>query len=253
MIKSLKIKIFLSFLLLILMLVVAGVMSIVELRKMGDSAEKVMKNNYQSIEASKTMLDAVEREDSGLLLWMLGESDKGSQTVEQANGVMEKALKDALLNLSEINEDEYIRKVENCYIAFHVAIEKIISSDGNLAENNKTYAEELEPLFFETKNAINDLMVLNQDQMYSQAAIMKNNSQRSIMPGIVSVVAAVVFAILLNFFISISFINPIKKLIEEVKSFYPGSSKIDAKITSEDEIKTLENEINDLTARLLKN
>ncbi len=64
--KSLKIKIFLSFLLLILMLVVAGVMSILELRKMGDSVETVMKDNYQSIEASKTMLDAVEREDGRL-------------------------------------------------------------------------------------------------------------------------------------------------------------------------------------------
>lgn len=234
------------------MLVVAGGMSIVELRKMGDSAEKVMKNNYQSIEASKTMLDAVEREDSGVLLWMLGESDKGSQTVEQANGVMQKALKDALLNLSEINEEEYIKKVETCYMAFHAAVEKIINSDGNLAENNKTYAEELEPLFFKTKNAINDLMVLNQDQMYSQSAIMKENSQRSMMPGIISVVAGIIFAVLLNFFISISFINPIKKLIEAVKSFYPGSSKIDTKITSDDEIKTLENEINDLTIRLLK-
>ncbi len=252
MIKSLKTKIFLSFLLLILMLVVAGVMSIVELRKMGGSAEKVMENNYQSIETSKTMLDAVEREDSGVLMWMLGETAKGSQTVGQANGIMQKALKDALLNLSEINEDEYVKKVENGYKAYHATVEKIISSDGNLAENKITYFEELEPLFIELKNAINSLMVLNQHQMYSQVAIMKDNSERSMMPGIISVVAAVVFAMLLNFFISISFINPIHKLIEGIKSFYPGSRKIDAKITSDDEIKTLENEINNLTTRLQK-
>lgn len=101
-----------------------------------------------------------------------------------------------------------------------------------------------------TKNAINNLMVLNQDQMYAQSAIMKENSQRAMMPGIISVVAAVLFAILLNIFISIYFINPIHKLIEEIKSFYPEKERIEAKITSKDEIKTLENEINNLIRRI---
>ena len=121
--KSLKIKIFLSFLLLILMLVVAGVMSILELRKMGDSVETVMKDNYQSIEASKTMLDAVEREDSGVLIWMLGDSTKGSQIIEQANSVMQKSMQDAPLNLSETNEDEYVNKVK-LYMAFHATVKR---------------------------------------------------------------------------------------------------------------------------------
>jgi CHASE3 domain sensor protein len=248
--KSLKIKIFLSFLLLILMLVVAGVMSILELRKMGDSVETVMKDNYQSIEASKTMLDAVEREDSGVLIWMLGDSTKGSQIIEQANSVMQKSMQDARLNLSETNEDEYVNKVETRYMAFHATVQKIITSRDNLDEKKKTYSEELEALFIDTKSAINNLMILNQDQMYAQAAIMKENSRRSMMPGIISVVAAVLFAVLLNFFISIYFIHPIHKLIGEIKSFYPERRIIDAKITSHDEIKTLENEINNLITRL---
>lgn len=248
--KSLKIKIFLSFLLLILMLVVAGVMSILELRKMGDSVETVMKNNYQSIEAAKAMLDAVEREDSGVLLWMVDDSTKGRQIIEQANSVMQKAMQDALLNLSETNEDEYVKKIESRYSTFHATVQKIISSRDNPEEDKKTYSEELEALFMDTKSAINNLMVLNQDQMYAQSAIMKENSQRSMMPGIISVVAAVVFAVLLNFFISFFFINPIHKLIEEVKSFYPEKGKIEAKIISKDEIKELENEINNLIRRL---
>ena len=31
----------------------------------------------------------------------------------------------------------------------------------------KTYSEELEALFIDTKSAINNLMILNQDQMYA--------------------------------------------------------------------------------------
>lgn len=248
--KSLKIKIFLSFLLLILMLLVAGVMSILEFRKMGSSVETVMKNNYQSIESSKTMLDAVEREDSGVLMWMLGDSTKGNETIQQSHSVMLNALQNARLNISEINEEDYVQKIENEYLAFHASVQKITALHNNLQDDKELYSNELSGLFMGTKNAINNLMVLNQDQMYAQSAIMKENSQRAMMPGIISVVAAVLFAILLNIFISIYFINPIHKLIEEIKSFYPEKERIEAKITSKDEIKTLENEINNLIRRI---
>lgn len=75
MIKSLKIKIVLSLSLLILMLMAAGVMSILDFKKIGNSVDTVLKNNYQSIESAKKMLDAVEREDSGILLWLIGNKD----------------------------------------------------------------------------------------------------------------------------------------------------------------------------------
>lgn len=127
--KSLKIKISLSFLLLILMLVLAGVMSILEARKMGESIETVMKNNYQSIETSKTMLDAVERVNNGVLIWMLDDSAKSNRIIQHSNIEMQKAIQDALLNLSETNEDEYVKNVESCYMVFHAAVQEMISSN----------------------------------------------------------------------------------------------------------------------------
>ena len=50
MLKSLKSKIFSSFMLLVLMLVIAGIMSIIEFNKVGLSINSVMDNNYKSIE-----------------------------------------------------------------------------------------------------------------------------------------------------------------------------------------------------------
>ena len=78
---------------------------------------------------------------------------------------------------------------------------------------------------------------------------MKENSKRAIMPAIVSIIAAIVFAFLLNFFISIYFIHPLHRLVEEVRTYYPERGPIDARITSSDEIKALENEINNLIGR----
>ncbi|MGM2755135.1 hypothetical protein ACS2QP_27730, partial [Bacillus cereus group sp. Bce019] len=82
--------------------------------------------------------------------------------------------------------------------------------------------------------------------------IVKEKSKRAMMPAIVSIVAAVIFAILLNFFITIYFINPLKQLIKSVKGFYPEQIRLNTNIASKDEIKTLENEVNNMIYRLLR-
>lgn len=235
------------------MLIVAGVMSILEFSKMGDSVETVMKNNYGSIENSKIMLDAVERKDSGVLMWMLGDSTKGKQIMQQSDATMLTSLENVRKNISEKDEEEYIKNVEAEYAKFQAAVNIIIATNNNLEEAKNLYNTELDSTFNNTKNAINKLMVLNQDQMYAQSKIMKENSRRAMMPAIISVLAAVLFAILLNFFISIFFINPIHRIIDEIKAFYPEKGRINAKITSRDEIKTLEDAINNLIRRTLNN
>lgn len=247
-IKSLKAKIFLSFLLLILMLVSAGVMSILELKKMGSSVDVVLKNNYQSIESAKIMLDAVGEIESGIMICLLGNMQKGEETIFTADSIMTGALQKARSNISETNEEQQITKIEKEYLKLHTIATDIASSKKGIDEI-LMYEESLKKYFSDTRDAINKLMLLNQDQMYKQATVAKENSQRAMMPAIISVIAAVIFAILLNIFISIYFIRPINQLIKEVKYYYPEKGEINAKINTTDEIKTLEQEINQLIRR----
>lgn len=252
MIKSLKIKILLSFSLLILMLAVAGIMSILEFRNMGHSVDKVLKNNYESIESAKLMLDAAEREDSGVLMWMIGDTESGQQTIQASDSIIREAIVKTQKNITEQNEGEYISKIIDAYEKYHASVQKILQNKTALPESKKIYDSETQTHFFNTKKTINDLMVLNQDEMYKQSSIVKEKSKRAMMPAIVSIVAAVIFAILLNFFITIYFINPLKQLIKSVKGFYPEQIRLNTNIASKDEIKTLENEVNNMICRLLR-
>ena len=251
MLKSLRAKIFSSFMLLVLMLVIAAIMSIIEFNKVGVSIKNVMDDNYKSIEQTKNMLDALEREDSGLLMYLMGNRETGSQTIDYAYSAIQNAIKVARNNITEKDEDKYIDEVINEYEKFHTSVKQTTdaSERWTLEEKNEIYLQN-QQLFFATKKTINELMQLNQDGVYKQTDLMKENSKRAMMPAIVSIVAAIVFALLLNFFISEYFINPINRLIEGVKTHYPEKGRIDAKIRLEDEIKTLESEINNLIARL---
>ncbi len=241
--------------LLVIMLVIAGVMSIMEFRKVSSWVDTVMDNNYKSVEQTKLMLDAIEREDSGVLMFLMGNKDESIKIISSADSVMKTAIHIAENNITEANEDKYIQRVIDEYANFYGSIKKTIEANSisSLQEKNNAYFLENQKHFFSTKEAVNALMKLNEDSIFKQTTDMKENAKRAIMPGIVSIVAAIIFALLLNFFISEYFISPIRQLKDAVSSFYPEQYNLKVNIRSKDELKGLETEINNLIHRLLNN
>ncbi len=248
--KKLKIKIFSSFMLLTVMLAIAGVISIFEFRWLSNSVHGLIQDNYKSIEASKTMIEALEREDSGILLLMLGEWEEGRTILKLADSSFLTALETAKNNLTENNEENYIKKIETTYQSYKSNWKRpIVGTDkqGNIS----WYKDDIHKKFLEMNLAVNELMSLNQTSMYEKASELKEKSKRAIMPGIVSIIAALVFTIILNFFITRYFINPISGLSTAVNSYRKGDKKLQSNITSNDEIKKLEEAISNLLQRLV--
>ncbi len=250
--KTLKLKIFASFMLLIAMLAVAGTISIFEFRWLSNSVHGLIQDNYKSIEASKRMNEALEREDSGILLLLLGEWEAGRSILNSADSTFEVAFESAKTNLTESNEEQHIKKIQLAYQAYKTSWERpIVDTDkqGNIA----WYKDDVHKKFKETKNAVNELMSLNQSSMYDEVSELREKSKRAIMPGIVSIIGALVFSLVLNFFITRYFVNPISELAEAVNNYRDGDGILRSNITSNDEIKQLEKAISNLLQRLVSN
>lgn len=250
MIRSLQIKIVLSLSLLIVMLLAAAVMSMLEFRKMGDSVEGVLKNNFSSIEATKKMMDALEREDSGLLLWIIGDRETGLQTIASSHAIIRSALGDAGKNITETDEPIHIAAITSTYAAYHASVLAITGEEWAPAEAKEMYDNDTKLLFAQTKKVVNELMMLNQKQMYHQSGIIQERSRRAMMPAFVSIAAAVLFALLLFYFIRFYFIRPVQHLTESIRHYYPEKGRLDAGIVTQDEFKRLEGEVNNLIMRL---
>jgi len=251
MIRSLQIKLVLSLSLLVVMLLAAAVMSMREFRNMGDSVKGVLNNNFSSIEAAKRMMDALEREDSGLLLWIIGEQEEGSQTIQASQAIIRSALEDAVKNITETDEPRHISDITESYDAYHASVLSILEGALPPAEAKEIYNSKTQSLFFSAKKAVNALLMLNQEQMYHQSEIIQERSRRAMMPAFISLVAAVLFALLLFYFIRIYFFRPVKKLTENIRDYYPEKGRLDACIATRDEFKQLEEEMNNLISRLL--
>lgn len=249
--KNLKLKILAGFMMLVALLIAAGAVSTIEFLKLSRSVTVLIDDNYKTIEASKTMLEALEREDSGILLVLLDEVDTGREILQTADSMFVTSLKVAKNNITEVNEDVYLLRVDSLYKEYRNNWRLPLSSMRNQVGISEYY-KDIHKSFLKVKNAVNDLMSLNQRSMFEEATLLKEKSHRAIMPGIVAIIGGLVFSLLLSFFISKYFVSPISEIAEAVKKFNLRDKALRTNIKSNDEIKKLETEINSLIFRLTK-
>ncbi|MBN2745173.1 MAG: hypothetical protein JXR34_00465 [Bacteroidales bacterium] len=249
--KKLKLKIFSSFMLLTILLAAAGTVSILEFRKLSSVVNDIINDNYKSIEASKRMVEALERIDSGVLLLTLGEWIEGRKTIEYGDSLFLNAFHYAKNNITEDQEVTTIKSIELSYRNFQEKFNKpIVGTDreGNIA----WYKENTHKWFLVVKRDVNQLMTINQSNMYVEAYQLRDKSTRAMMPGIVSIIAALIFSLLLNYFVSKYFISPLVELSTSIEDFRPGDIRLKCDIKSDDELKRLEDSINGLIQNITK-
>lgn len=246
-----NLKILAGFGLLILILSVAGIISYRELYRLETSVNTLLNNNYKSIEAAKSMVEALEREDSGILMILLGQLERGSGIVYSADSTFLTALATASGNITEPGEEEIIDKITDDYLQLKIKWESLLENEIREAGID-WYNNFLHQDFLTIKQSANTLMDKNQERMYDGAKLLKDKARRAIMPGIMAIIASVIFSLLFNFFITVYFTSPLNKIIHAVSQIQPKDRKIGTTVKTNDELKTLEKELNNMIERLSK-
>lgn len=247
---KLRLKILSGFFILALMLSIAGVWSIYELKSIGTSVQELLEENYKSINAAKSMIEALEREDSGVLLLILGKWQEGRRIIASADSLFEDAFSVAANNITISGEEQYIDSIRVSYSSYKSLWEKPIvdtRKEGNLS----WYLDEVHQSFLNVKNSVSRLMTLNDNTMYNTASNLQNRANRAIMPGIVAIVAALVFTVLFNFFVNYYFVSPVVKMTRRVHKFLKDRHPFQMEVETRDEISDLATSINQLCARLV--
>ncbi len=232
---GLRIKILSGFLLLSLMLLIAGLWSINELKSIGSSVQRILDENYKSIYAAKLMKEALEREDSAVLLLMLGKWEEGRQILKSADSMFVHNFSFAKKNVTIPGEQEQLNTIENKYRSYKKLWERPIV-DTNREGNLQWYFQQLHDSFMDVKEAVNDLIDLNDKMMYQTASELKNRSNRAIMPGIIAILAALIFTFIFNYLVNYYMVSPIIRMTERVKKFIEKRTPFDIQVETNDEI-----------------
>jgi len=246
---GLRAKILSGFMILTMMLVVAGIWSIYELTRVGTSVQRFLDENYKSINAGKMMIEALEREDSAVLLLLSSEWEEGRSILTSGDELFQKGFAIAQNNVTIPGEGVYVGEIEAKYKAYkNLWVKPIVdtSKEGNLA----WYFQEVHQAFQGVKLSVGKLVTLNDQTMYQTASELKGRAHRAVMPGIVAILAALIFTALFNFFTNHYVISPIITTTRAVQDFMETGQLPAIQVETHDELLDLVSSVQQLVAQV---
>ena len=231
----LKYKIISGFVILAVMLIIAGIISIIELTRVGKSVQVLLDQNYKSINAANTMLEALEREDGGVLLLILGIKDEGRTTIHEADSIFLKGLHILQNNVTLPGEGDLVTGISYSYSEYkNTWINPVVGTE--LEGDLKWYYDNQHKSLLQVKQAVRNLMFLNQSAMYKTGTDLKQRSEKAIMPGIVAIVAGVIFSLIFSYFIHYYVIKPILRMMKSLNDYNNYNKPFMVEIETKDEI-----------------
>lgn len=248
---KLRFKILSGFFIIVLMLFLAGIWSIEELSSLSGTVDKILDENYKSINAANTMIEALEREDSGILLLLLGHWEMGRKILTSGDSLFQVGFDIASNNVTIPGEKALIDSINSVYNDFQHLWERPIvdtEREGNLS----WYSDKSHIVFNKAKALVNQLMSLNNTSMYQTSMVVKSRANRIIMPGIIAMLASVLFTFIFNFMINRYMIAPIVNITRGAQEFIEKDAPYEVEIESHDEINDLNNAIGILCSRAYK-
>ncbi len=242
---GLRTKLLSGFFILALMLLISGIWSIYVLNSFSTSVLDLLDENYQTINSAQIMLEALEREDSGILILTLGKGDEGKTILYSADSVFYYNLELANNNITIPGEQDYLDSLTVLYKDYKNSWENALIF-ANEGENLKWYFDHLHESFLSLKVLLNELINLNQVAMYNTASGLGQRANRAIMPGIIAVISAFLFALLFSYLANYFIVNPIVMITKRIKLFIERKVPFAVEIQTKDEIYDLENSISRL-------
>lgn len=230
----------------ILFLIIAGGYSIYEFMQLNKSADTLVEESYITLSSLKTMRESIENENDAVITLILGEWEEGKTKLRKADSSFMKAFKNEEMHSIIPEKGTYVENIAKSYTLYKDNWNQLIV-ETQRQDNIDRYFKEVHAHYFNVIRNLDELTDLTALKMYLEAREIKDNSKRAIIPGLVAIVSAVVYLLMLNFLITKSVILPIERINKAVKSYSFGSKSFSAKINSNDEIKELEQSIRKMT------
>lgn len=247
---KLRLKILGGFVILASILLIAAAWSIIEVQSFGTSLQQMLENNYKSIYAAKSMKEALEREDSALLLLLMGNDEHSTRILFAADSLFTTNYEVAKSNITISCEDKLVNSIERKYSLYKQAWSQPLNK--SITSNRLDwYFQNSHEYFLDVMKSIDEVSSLNDSQLYTTAMQISQRSHRALMPGVIALIATIVFTILFNYFISLYVVTPIVEITKRIKNFNKNRTPFDYHVQTKDEISKLTDTLNILCTNIV--
>lgn len=230
--------------------VVMGLLTMLQIRDLGQAIDVILKENYRSVLACQEMKESLERMDSGILFTLAGNESEGSKLITEYTSAFRTALEAELGNITLPNEHEMSLRIQTLFNEYLLSIPLITQTQRSLEDRQSAYFSTVQPLFLEIKATAQKILDMNQKNMSDAndaARHMAGSAHRNMLIAItISAVLAVLYSYLTHRWI----LHPINKLITSTNEIRSGNLDLVLEEGSRDEIGRLSESFNDMISAL---
>lgn len=252
MIKTLRSKIALVYICLVLMIAVVGFTSVVSLYTLSKSINGLMIDNYKSINAANNMLEIIDEQNMSILNYLNNNEQGVLELFYKNNNEFYKWYNIESNNITEPGEKDYVTKINDNYVKYLSMFSELqdIRNKQGLAKAFDFYNNQVITLYNNLKYELKNLSLLNEKAMFIRKNNVSNDTVATMYIILILSSIAVIGGYLISRFFINRFLKPIYILTETIKSVKEGNLHQEIPIISNDEIGLLANEFNNMTKRL---
>lgn len=248
---TLRKKIFIGYGITLVLMVLILIWAFLHLWDLGRASEAILRENYRSILAAENMVYALERQDSAVLLILLGYEAEGGKQFRENEGQFFQWLGRAKDNITVEGEDQIVNAIETGYATYlsHSSQIKPISVAGP-QKAAIFYHETMLPSFLKVRETCIRLREINQENMYRVSDHASFIAKRAIWSMGIIGFAAVAIGIAFSLFLSNLLVRPVQQMMQATQKISEGSYDVEVSIKSSDELGRLTEEFNSMAKKL---
>jgi two-component system, NtrC family, sensor histidine kinase KinB len=228
--------------------------AVVNLLALGKASDAILRENYRSILAAENMVDSLERQDSGILLTLLGDRETGMAQLRENEALFLQWLARAKDNITIRGEADLLQTIEDGYsryrITFSTLTDQMDRERSSRAPESMRYQDSVYPVFAKVRDACIQLRNLNEETMYAASMRAGHVAKRAIWSTVVVAVASLIAALIFSLLFSVRITRPLKRFMEASRKIAAGDYTVQVPVETRDELGRLAREFNKMTAQL---
>ena len=243
---SLRMKMVLSLSAIVVVLLLSGVISSLEYRRMSSYVSSMIAEDISSINVAQQLANVTDEYNLQILTVIGDESVNSLPDFDQQKFVFYcDSLRSSFTGKKMGPLTDSVLYSYSAYMLTSLEMEQVIQSD--FIDSRTWYFERLQPSFNRLRGYIDDLSNAMYDDLQQNSEDFDDGFYRSIIPGIVAVAVGVILVLLLMFYITTYYVSPLNKMLSGLEDYRSIGRRYGYTFEGDDQLSQLNEGITELT------
>lgn len=243
---AIKRKISLGLVIIGTILLFSSGISIYEFVRMRTTVSNLINDNIAAINTAGALMEVTD-EYNFRLLEALGDDNATLEPRDKNDNRFSEYLTGLRDNFTTESERKYADSVLFAYTSYIIIMNDAPTVwEGDYAGRRTWYFTKLHPVYVKLRGYLHQLTLTSQEALAENSLTMTDSFYRSIMPGVVAVVAGIVLVFLFNYFLGFYFVDPLLKISGGVSDYLSRKKSYVVQVDTDEELQELNENVKEL-------